>query len=108
MSATGRSQRLHVDFGLKKGLPFVRNCFDLARSTRRYQNKWYTAQAWVDIINQLIIIPQDLKFTSKDLNMAIGRGAKYKAVALNATTVPNPLGLYATDFSPRSKGKGRI
>jgi hypothetical protein len=70
-------------------------------------NKWIVADVWVDIINGHYDIPDDLQFTSKELNADIAINKVYKSNNIETTVMVNPMGLYKAWFNTCKDEEGK-
>ena len=104
------SKKLQLGTGQKKDALLILGCFKGAMALLQpYWNKWIVSDVWVDIINSLYDIPDDLQFTSKELIVAVSRNKVYKSNNIETTAMANPMGLYKAWFkSGRAQRRGKI
>jgi hypothetical protein len=88
------SKKIQLAPGRKKNNALILDCFRDVTRLKQYWNKWIVADVWVDIINDRFDITDSLKFESKELNAAISRNGNYRSNQIDATTMPNGIGLY--------------
>jgi hypothetical protein len=56
-------------------------------------NKWITPDVWVNIVNDRHDTPDDLKFSSTELNVAVSRNPQHESNLIETTSIVNPMGL---------------
>jgi hypothetical protein len=99
------SKKLQLASGRKKDASLILGCFRGATELQPYWNKWIVSDVWVDIINSLYDIPDELQFTGKELIASVARNKLYKSNNIETTTMTNPMGLYKAWFKTRKNGK---
>ena len=92
------SKKLYLGTGRKKDTALILSCFRGATALQPYWNKWIVSDVWVDIINSLYVLSDDLKFSSKELVAAVARNKVYKSNNIESTAMTNPMGLYKAWF----------
>ncbi len=108
MASIVMSKELQLGTGRKKDASLILGGFRGATALQPYWNKWIVSDVWVDIINSLYDIPDDLRFTSKELVAAVSRSKVYKSNNIETTLMANPIGVYKAGFKTRNKeGKQR-
>jgi hypothetical protein len=65
MASIGMSKKLQLGSGQKKDVTLILSCFRGATALQPYWNEWIVSGVWVEIINSLYEICDDLKFSSK-------------------------------------------
>jgi hypothetical protein len=80
MSATPNREKTHFVLCVKKDTKLLLRCFDLVRQHEQYWNKWILDKGRIDIINDHLQVPIDLKLVAADLNRAIGRSPRYSEI----------------------------
>ena len=105
MSSVVMSKKLRIGTGRKKDASLILSCFRNATALQPYWNKWIVSDVWVDIIESIYDIPDDLQFTSKELNTAVSRNKVYRSNNIETTTMTNPMGLYKAWLKTRKDGK---
>jgi hypothetical protein len=63
MASIVMSKKLQLGTGRKKDASLILGCFRGATALQPYWNKWIVSDVWVDIIESLYDIPDDLQFT---------------------------------------------
>ena len=91
----------------KRCIAFILACFRGATALQPYWNKWIVSDVWVDIINSLYDIPDDLQFTSKELIASVARNKVYKSNNIETTTMTNPMGVYKAWFKTHKDSGGK-
>jgi hypothetical protein len=71
MASIVMSKKLQLGTGRKKDALLILGCFHGATALQPYWNKWIASDVWVNIIESLYNIPDDLQFTSKELVAAV-------------------------------------
>jgi hypothetical protein len=95
MASIAMSKKLQLGSGRKKDAPLIIGCFRGVTVLQPYWNKWIVSGIWVEIINSLYAISDDLKFSSKELIAAVARNKVCKSNNIETTAVmANPMGLY--------------
>jgi DNA-binding transcriptional regulator YhcF (GntR family) len=105
MASIVMSKKLQLGTGRKKDASLILGCFRGATALQPYWNKWIVSDVWVDIIESLYDIPDDLQFTSKELIAAVSRNKLYKSNNIETTAMTNPMGLYKAWFKTKKDGK---
>jgi hypothetical protein len=62
MASIVMSKKLQLGSGRKKDASLILGCFRGATALQPYWNKWIVSEVWVDIINSMYNIPDNLKF----------------------------------------------
>jgi hypothetical protein len=84
------SKKLQLGFGRKKDSSLILDCFCGATVLQPYI---------------LYDIPDDLKFSSKELIAAVARNKLYKSNNIGTTAMANPMSLYKAWFKTQKDGK---
>jgi hypothetical protein len=79
MASIVMSKKIQLGTGRNKDSSIILGCFCGATALQPYWNKWIVLDVWVDIINSLYDIPDDIQFTSKELIAAVSRNKLYKS-----------------------------
>ena len=105
MASNVISKKIQLAPGRKKNSALILDCFRDATQLKQYWNKWIVADVWIEIINDKFDITDSLKFESKELNAAISRNGNYRSNQIDATTMPNGIGLYKSWRKKRDDNK---
>jgi hypothetical protein len=65
MASIVMSKKLQLGSGRKKDVTLILGCFRGATALQPYWNKWIVSGVWVEIINSLYDISDDVKFQAK-------------------------------------------
>jgi hypothetical protein len=103
MASIVMSKKLQLGSGRKKDATLIIGCFRGVTVLQPYWNKWIVSGIWVEIINSLYDISNNLKFSSKELIAAIARNKVYKSNNIETTVMANPMGLYKAWFKTRKE-----
>ena len=106
MSTTRKSEKIVFALNVKKDSKLYLACFDAVRQHVVYWNKWIQAEGWIDIINDRYDLPTTLKFTSSDLNRAIGRHPRFSCIDIIKES--NLDGVYKASYFETTLGKKLI
>jgi hypothetical protein len=105
MASSVLAKKIQLGPGRKKNAALILDCFRDVTKLKQYWNKWIVADVWIDIINERFKICDSLKFKSKELNAAIGRNGAYRSNQIDATTLPNGMGVYKAWNKSRDENK---
>jgi hypothetical protein len=99
MSTTPNREKTHFVPGAKKDTKLLLRCFDSVREHEQYWNKWILDEGWIDIINDHLQFPLDLRLVSADLNRAIGRSPRFSEI--DHLGKSKDMGLYKAKYFER-------
>jgi hypothetical protein len=90
----------------KKDASLILGCFrGGVVSLQPYWNEWIVLDIWVDIINSMYNIPDNLRFTSKELIASVARNKVYKSNNIETTKMVNPYKVKTKTINERWNGK---
>jgi hypothetical protein len=102
MASVVMSKKLRIGTGLGKDASFILDCFRGVTVLQPCWNKWIVSDVWVDIINAHHDPPDDLKFTSKELNAAVARNPQHQSNLTETMSMAKPMGLCKSWFKRRT------
>ena len=108
MASNVISKKIQLAPGRKKNCALILDCFRDVTKMKQFWNKWITTDLWIEIINDRYAIDEALKFTGKELSGAISRNGSYKSNQIDATTMPNGLGIYKASRKRRDGFKKMV
>jgi DNA-binding transcriptional regulator YhcF (GntR family) len=105
MASIVMSKKLQLGAGRKKDASLILGCFRGVTALQPYWNKWIVSDVWLEIINSTYDIPDELKFTTKQLIASVARNKLYKSNNIESIKVVNPMGLYKAWYKTKKDGQ---